>query len=364
MEKRRILLIGERSSDRHEYAYADSFYHILREQGHSVLSVDGTHVVGNFFGKKRRHELGRVERFLFDRWFNHHLRSVARVYSPDVCFVLKGDMIFSSTIQTIKRETGCRWVLLYPDNPFMVANGNSNVEVIRSLGQCDIVLSWAQMLMPVFTSLGVGHACYMPFGYDERFFGGHAAGNELFDVGFVGTADDERVEILIGLMARLPGLRYGIWGNRWAEYLGQAPLLASAYQGPAVYKEKMVELLRSCSIVLNPVRLQNHSSHNMRTLEASAAGAFQLATYTYEHANVLFSEGKSVALYRNVSDLAAKTSWYLAHPEQRDFIRHNSQFEAKRYSLQRILGRFFENNLCACPQQFSSHDVLPQTCAM
>lgn len=364
MERKRILLIGERSLDEHGYAYADSFYEILSSQGHSVFSVDGTRVSGSFLGRNRRTDLTRVERFFFDRKFNAYLLNVAQAYRPDVCFVLKGDNITAATIKAIKKATDCRWVLLYPDNPFMLSNGNSNPEVIKSLQFCDIVLSWAQMLVPVLKSLGVKHVCYVPFGYDERFFTGKKVDEDLFDVGFVGTADDERAEVLLGLMARLPNYRYGIWGDRWPEYIRQAPVLAKVYQGKAVYKEGMVSLLRSCSIVLNPVRLQNYSSHNMRSLEAAAADTFQLATYTYEHAHVLFSEGKSIALYRNASDLAAKTSWYLAHPEERNIIRHNGRAEVKSYSLQRILGHFFENNLCSCPHVFPLRDSLPQACTI
>lgn len=362
MEKRRILLVGERSLDEHGYAYADSFYDILRLQGHSVLSIDGTHVSKDLFGRKRRAELTRVERYLFDRRFNTYLLNVAQAYRPDVCFVIKGDTIKAATISAVKKATGCKWVLLYPDNPFMLSNGNSNSEVIRSLEHCDVVLSWAQMLIPVFKSLGVEHACHVPFGYDERFFTHKKTGEETLDVGFVGTADDERVGILVELMARLPYVSFGIWGNKWEEYIRQAPILAQAYKGPAVYKQAMVDILQSCSIVLNPVRLQNYSSHNMRSLEAAAAGVFQLATYTYEHAHVLFSEGKSIALYKNPSDLAAKVSWYLAHPEERRVIRNHSQVHIKTYSLQQVLMRFFENDLCFCSTVLEGYDSVRPAC--
>ena len=364
MQKKRILLIGERSSGEQGYAYADSFYDILCEQGHSVLSIDGTRAVGNWIGRENRIDLTCFEKFFFDRNFNTYLLSVAKAYQPDVCFVVKGDTITASTIREIKKATDCRWVLLYPDNPFMLSNGNSNPEVIRSLQYYDIALSWAQMLIPVLKSLGVKHACYMPFGFDERFFGGHALVQERFDVGFIGTADNERVEIITNLMARLPDLSYGLWGNRWGEYLKNSQALTRAYQGPAIYKKNMVDLLKSCSVILNPVRLQNYSSHNMRSLEAAAAGVFQLATYTHEHANVLFSEGRSIALYKNTSDLAAKVTWYLQNPQARQLIAAQGRAEVQKYSLQRILDCFFENDLCFCSTLFQGCDTLEKACIL
>jgi spore maturation protein CgeB len=357
MQRRKVLLIGERSLDSKGYAYADSFYDILKDQGHIVLSVDGT-CVDDVFGRKRRGDLTRLERIFFDYRFNIKLIKIAQKFLPDVCFVLKGDTIKPSTITKIKNITSSKWILFYPDNPFMFLNGNSNADVVRGLSLYDVVLSWAEMLIPIFISLGVRHVCYFPFGYDNRFFSNFEEVEKRCDVGFVGTADDERVEVLVNFLTKHPSVSFGIWGNRWDEYFFRFPILQKKYHGPAVYGKDMVRLLRSCSIVLNPVRLQNYTSHNMRSLEIPAAGAFQLATYTQEHARKLFSEDVSIALYKDFDELSIKIVWYLAHPDERKKIIDKSFEEVQKYSLQVVLQSFFENDLCFCSTLLSVRDSL------
>lgn len=345
--QKKILLIGERSLSPDGYAYADSFYDIFRGQGYLVESFDPT-LVNDVFGRVRRTDLSFPEQIAFDYWINKKLVKAAITFRPDVCFVLKGDTIHPRTIVQIKKNTGARWILLFPDNPFMFSNGNSNALVVRALEFCDVVLSWAQMLIPVFTSLGVKHVCYFPFGYDELFFSKDEAIESCVDVGFVGTADQERADLLSLLLQKKPDLKLGIWGNRWDEFAKNNTLILRVFRGPAVYKESMVRLLRSCKIVLNPVRLQNYTSHNMRSLEAAAAGAFQLATRTKEHAHVLFKEDESIVLYEGVDELSEKIEKYLSDFEARKNIALNGNQVARTYALQAMLQRFFDNDLCFC----------------
>ena len=347
ISKKKILLIGERSLSPSGYAYADSFYDILCDQGHVVESFDPT-LVNDVFGRLRRTDLSYFERIAFDYWINKKLIKAALTFRPDVCFVLKGDNLHPKTIVQIKKNTHAKWVLLFPDNPFMFSNGNSNAYVVRGLEFCDVVLSWAQMLIPVFTSLGVKHGCYFPFGYDERFFSKKEAVQPLVDVGFVGTADQERVDLLGSLLQKNPDFNLGIWGNRWNEFAKNNTLILRAFRGPAVYKDSMVRLLRSCKIVLNPVRLQNYTSHNMRSLEAAAAGVFQLATRTTEHKNVLFKEDESIALYDGVDELSEKIEKYLLSFDARENIALCGEKVARKYALQVMLRCFFDNDLCFC----------------
>lgn len=347
MKAKKILLIGERSLSQNEYAYADSFYDILMSFGHQVVSVDPTQTPW-WLGARRSFGISGIEHKLFEIWFNAKVIDLVLQYNPDVFFVLKGHILQPKTLEIIKQKTHAKCVLLYPDNPFMFTNGNSNVRVVQSLALYDVILSWAQMLQPVFTSIGAVHSCYFPFGYDDRFFSKKTTSRSLFDIGFVGTADDERAHLLEQLVLRGERLRIGIWGNRWSEYFAAKPVLKRIYQGPAVYKERMVALLKSSKITLNPVRLQNYTSHNMRSLEAAAAGVFQLATRTREHENVLFRENESIALYASVGELVEKASWFVDRPARRDYIAQQAQEAVHAYSLQRMLARFIDRDCCFC----------------
>ena len=347
MDLKKILLIGERSLSCDGYAYADSFYDILRSFGHTVKSFDPTQTPWWLRGT-RSFGLSGVEHKLFELWVNAQVVEVAQQFKPDVCIVLKGHVLQPKTLETLKKNTNMKLVLLYPDNPFMFANGNSNARVVQSLPLYDVVLSWAQMLQPVFTSLGVAHTCYFPFGYDERFFNEIALETPVFDVGFVGTADDERALLLEQLAMRADDITIGIWGNRWCDYFDSKPVLKKIFQGPAVYKQVMVALLRRAKITLNPVRLQNHTAHNMRSLEAAAAGVLQLATRTREHEQVLFVKDASIVLYSSLDELASKILWYKDRPAECAEIAQRAQERAQKYTLQRMLKRLLDNDCCFC----------------
>jgi len=347
MAQKRILLIGERSLSYEGYAYADSFYDILTGQGHVVKSIDPAQTPWWMRGE-RSFLLSGLEQKLFSLWFNRMVIEVAHDFKPDVCFVIKGHVLHPQTLAELKENLDLKLVLLYPDNPFMFSNGNSNAHVVRGLPLYDVVLSWAQMMQPVFTSLGVAHTCYFPFGYDERFFTYSCSENQAFDLGFVGTADDERAVLLENVIRKAPDITLGIWGNRWSEYFSSKPLLKKCYQGEARYKHAMVCMMQQSKITLNPVRLQNHTAHNMRSLEAAAAGVFQLATRTHEHAHVLFEEGVSIALYASVDELVEKVYWYRDRAEERNNIAQHAQKAVLRYRLQQMLPVFFNNNCCFC----------------
>ena len=347
MKKQKILLVGERSKNSNGYAYADSFFDILTELGHDVISFDGT-AIQTIVGDYSWFNLNRAERLLFEFEINRKFKKIVEDFGPDICFVLKGDMLSYKTLRSAKSFSGMKMVLFYPDSPFMFLNGNSNAQVVLSLSLYDVVLSWSRALMPIFTSLGAAHTCYFPFGYDQRFFAQKSDREKKFDVTFVGTADDERYALLDFLINALPQVSFGVWGNRWPLYAAKNCALVKRYQGPAQYKNDMTLLLQSSAITLNPLRLQNYTSHNMRSLEAPAAGAFQIASFSQEHAENLFREDESIVLYKNNNELIDNIKWYLAHGNEREIIARNAHEKVMEYSLQLMLKKFFSNNLCFC----------------
>jgi spore maturation protein CgeB len=347
MKKQKILLVGERSKSSKGYAYADSFFDILTDLGYDVISFDGT-TIQTIVGDYSWFDLNRIERLFFEYEVNRKFIEIVQYFVPDICFILKADMLSYKTLRSAKSFSGMRMVLFYPDSPFMFLNGNSNAQVVLSLSLFDVVLSWSRTLMPVFTSLGVTHTCYFPFGYDERFFVQKNEIEKRFDVSFVGTADDERYSLLDFLINALPQVSFGIWGNRWPLYAAKNCDLAKKYQGVAQYKNDMTLLLQSSAITLNPVRRQNYTSHNMRSLEAPAAGAFQIASYSEEHAKILFKENQSIVLYNNNDELVDRIKWYLGRENEREIIARNAHENVLQYSLQQMLKKFFLNNLCFC----------------
>ena len=79
----------------------------------------------------------------------------------------------------------------------------------------------------------------------------------------------------------------------------------------------MKKIYRSSKVVLNLMRLQNHSSHNMKTFEIPAMGGFMLAPRTIEHMEI-FERGKEIAFYDNLEEMRRKAIYYVENDKERE----------------------------------------------
>ena len=86
-----------------------------------------------------------------------------------------------------------------------------------------------------------------------------------------------------------------------------------------MYGEDMSKVLNSSKISLNILRKQNKSSHNMRTFEAPACGAFVLAEKSDEQLE-FFEEDKEAVYFSSPKELREKVVYYLKHEEERKNI--------------------------------------------
>jgi len=98
----------------------------------------------------------------------------------------------------MKQMAKFRLINVYTDSPFSVWNGNSNVDVLRSLHLYDKFAIWSHKLVPAIESAGCKNVIYFPFAYDDEIF---CVGSEITeyqrtkfktDVLFAGTWDVDR----------------------------------------------------------------------------------------------------------------------------------------------------------------------------
>jgi len=87
-------------------------------------------------------------------------------------------------------------------------------------------------------------------------------------------------------------------------------------QGREAVGEEFSKVCNSAKIVLNVIRKQNGSAHNMRTFEVPACGGFLLSVRTDE-AKSFFEEGKEAAYFGSPEELKEKISFYLKNEELR-----------------------------------------------
>lgn len=329
---KKVLVVGAFST--RQYTYASSFYRVISEIGFDTY----------FFNYR---ECSIPNKKLNKIFMNYRLKKKIKTLQLDLIFFIKAETIYSKTIKWIKHEHPAIILInFYPDNPFVFWNGNSNQEVLCSFPFYDYVLSWSQMLIPVFESVGCKRVLYFPFVYDEKVFTHvqqkNAAKDYLCDVSFVGTWDFEREWWLTELIKRRPTLNLAIWGNNWENNLSSDSLLRSHIRGAAVYPPKSLSIFQNSHINLNFIRKQNCTSHNMRTFEIPASGGFMLAQRTREQSEIFFREDESIVCFDSLDELIKKIDFYLKEPSIRRAIIDKSILVVQQYMLHKHLKNLFK----------------------
>ncbi len=344
----RILVVGAFSSDPTHYTYATSFQRALIVLGHTV-EIYNTRPTGIFAYVQHHHDTALVR--------------ASHKFCPHVIFLIKAETIAAQTLRRIKQLISCAIINFYTDNPFTLWNNNSNAKVLERLPEIDCFLSWSKMLMSPLISAGCRHLCSFPFAYDETIFNNHgtlaAHEQEAYtaDVCFVGSWEPEREHWLAQLHHQCPHVALAIWGNGWQEECRDLSL-KSCIRSAAIYHEKLIKVLRSSKIILNFIRTQNMTSHNMRTFEVPASGGFLLTQRTTEQACDYFKEGESIACFGNLEELVNKVTLYLRHDGIRQHIAQQGHQQAQEFTLTRQLQQYF----ATCPvilMQGSAHEQKP-----
>jgi hypothetical protein len=334
---KKILLVGHFGEDPKLYTYASSFYTALQKLGLSVIKFE-----------YRRKYFGRTySGFINTLLMNMALKKEAKKVGADCVLVIKGENILPKTLLWLQEKLHAKLFNFYPDNPFTLWNGNSNIHVLNSLPIYDRVLIWSKQLVQILLAAGCNKVGYFPFAVDEELFSQNILSDEdskrkyACDVCFVGTWDAEREQWLTTLLQETPNLNLGLWGNDWHKNLKTDSPLRQRLRGYAVYGTEMIKLFRSSKIVLNFIRKQNLDAHNMRTFEVPASKAFLLTQRTTEQASELFKETESIACFGSVSELAMRIKFYTANEKERIKLIDNGYEVVKKFTLQKQLKKLF-----------------------
>jgi len=336
---KKLLLIGECSNNPAVYTYVTSFSHSFEELGFEVEL---------FNNKKNYFPLWLPKQFLLNSYImNFLLKRKIKKNKPDVIFILKGENIFASTL-ALAKQCGSILYNFFPDNPFVVWNGNSSVELLKSLPLYDIFFIWSKQLMPIIKMAGATFVRYLPFGYDSRLFYKSIALSALekakyqSQVCFVGSWDEDRQQWLEELLQAKPDLDLAIWGDRWKDHVLQDSCLYRCLRSEAIYGERLLKVFAGSKIILNFLRAQNATSHNMRTMEVCATGAFLLTEWSHEQARELFIENEEVACFKTIPELVEKIAYYSTHDLERQKIAERGYQKVQQYTITKLLAEWLK----------------------
>ncbi len=186
----------------------------------------------------------------------------------------------------------------------------------------DVIFTPRRANMADLKKIGCKNVVYLPFGFDPDLFYPEEAVNAeeksqfSSDILFAGGADQDRVNYISALINA--GFRVGLYGSYWERY----PQTRNFTKGQADVRTLRLAT-GNTKIALCLVRRANRDGNSMRTFEVPAVGACMLAEETQEHREIFGEEGQAVVYFRTIEEMLKKTTWLLAHEQERQKLAQN-----------------------------------------
>jgi spore maturation protein CgeB len=315
----RILFLGENWYG----SCARACCYALRRLGCDVRDVDVQTFIPQLRRKSSRLILRALEPLLV-REYNEHVLDCAAHFLPDFLLAFKGSLVLPKTLQKLRGQ-GITLYNYYPDTSAF-AHGS---RLPRSLVEYDCIFYTKHFwVADTQKSVHLKNAVYLPHGYDSELhrpldLARKDVQQYRHDCVVVATFTPAKQDLLARLIRLRPGLDLRIWGNQWLDRCS-IPELRPHITGTALEGDSYAKAVRAARINLAILSGKVHGSSQgdettTRTYEIPACGGFMLHERTPELAE-LFEEGKEVACFGSVEELAQKVDYYLAHPEERDRI--------------------------------------------
>jgi len=308
----KVLITGEKRVN----GLTNTFVRAFEKLGCDSVVFAEADLYSKYFPRLKNKYTNRLFWKLFCLPLQKEFLVAAKKEKPDLILILKGWHFCPETILAVKKELPKTKIFCFnPDNPFNTwHSGASNSWIRKSIPLYDVYFIWGKFLIDKIKKAGAKRVEYLPFGYDSKLHYPVVASEDErkiygSDVAFIGSWDEER-EIWLSCLL---GYDLKIWGNAWRKV---DPKLQQKWQGREAVGEEFSKVCNSAKIVLNIIRKQNGSAHNMRTFEVPACGGFLLSVRTDE-AKIFFEEDKEAAYFSSPEELKEKINFYLDNNELR-----------------------------------------------
>jgi glycosyltransferase involved in cell wall biosynthesis len=306
----RVLILGEDAPGGITASYARAF----AELGIQAETFCLARAYSSVMPMVRARVLRRIAEPVLLSAFNDYVVRSLRRAEADLVLVVKGHRLAGATIDALRDTTDAPVVNFYPDDPFSDERSNKLAHGPNVLASYDACFTFARHLIPQYEIVGARTVHYLPFARDPELHSPptHAITPE-FDVVFVGNLDEQRVRYLEAIA---DDYDVGVFGERVRAAIPRGSPLHRATLGPAAYGVALSQTLALGLISLNVMRPQNAKSHNMRSYESPACGAFTLSQRTPELTE-LFVENEEIACFDSVDSLRESVARWLADRDRR-----------------------------------------------
>jgi spore maturation protein CgeB len=336
----RVLILGHDEPGGLMHSYARGF----EEMGHAVQS----YCLATALASVRRIPSNRVTDAALARPFGRRLNEKVAAdlehLSADLVLIIKGEHLSPDGIRAIRSRLRCPVINFYPDDPFSHLHFNRLVFGPDTLRAYDACFTYSRRLARRYEDLGILHVDWLPFARDPAL---HAPPPDRPQVRsalvFAGNLDAERLDWLEAV-ADLEIEVYGdIRRNRRA--IRKRPSLKSIKLHPPAVGLEMATALRRGAISLNLLRVQNKGSHNMRSFESPACGAFTLSERSDEIVE-LFQDDVEIVTFADRHELRTATEHWLDQPQGRseiaaagfERVRSDTYTQRARWILEHLSG--------------------------
>ncbi len=300
-----LLLAGEDIPGSLGISYADAFQSLGWTVTYFPLSAAGALHKGILARARARIASRATESRL-----NEGLRAEVRRLRPDLSLVIKGHRLSAATIAELRQTSALGAINFYPDDPFSSAAVNeASTATLREYSACFI---FAEHLLPSYKAIRVRAAYYLPFARDPALHAPAPVHDPEFEAVFVGNLDADRVKWLEAIADR----DIAIFGHETRRAIPAGSKLNRAAFFSPVFGADLAKALGRGRVSLNFLRRQNAGSHNMRSFESPACGAFTLSQRSPELIK-LFRVGEEIETFSTARELSDGLSASLANPEKR-----------------------------------------------
>jgi spore maturation protein CgeB len=294
----------------------------LRSLNCDVSEVSIDHYVPQW----RRRSSRAVGRLIFPiarSEFNRAILHQASQHGPTMFLAFKGPYVEADTLQKM-RDMGIKLYNYYPDTSAFT----HGPILPKALPEYDCIFYtkpfWdkdARQRLPLRASSFLEHGydaeLHKPWPLSKKDIASYDV-----DVAVIGSQTRYKEDLLRQLLKLRPKLNLKIWGNRW-ETSKDEDILNCWQRGPLTgqaYSRALQVARINLAITSGIVKGASQGDDvTTRTFQIPASRGFMLHERNPEVCN-LFEEGKEMACFGSVTELAEKIDYYLAHPEERTAI--------------------------------------------
>ncbi len=248
---------------------------------------------------------------------NHDIVKKIKKKTYNVVWIDKGIVVKSKTLKFIKSYSPNTMIIGYsPDE--MTQRHNQSADFLSSLPFYDAFITTKSYAMSDLKKLGAKKVYFVNNAFEPSFhFPRNITQKDIKDlggdIGFIGTWEQDRADVILFLAER--GLNIRVWGaGKWLQYQNQFKNLIIEDKG--LFSEEYSKALGTFKINLCFLRKMNFDQQTTRSIEIPACGGFMLAERTSEHL-ALFEEGKEAVFFSSNQELYEQCLYYLNHEEER-----------------------------------------------